>query len=94
MKNVLRTRLTIGADNRTHRLSASYVRRIHRWGTLYLQNYTVVRGEGCYVGGREKSLMLEYTGRRIPTGLIRALKVSLKQNAIVVETYRVRSKLV
>jgi hypothetical protein len=91
----LRTRLYIGSPNSTHRLSVRYVKKIRSWATsVRLQGYTVYRATGYWEGKGEETAVIEVMGHRITKRNVQALRATLRQQAIVITTERVRSTVV
>ena len=90
-----RTRLYVGAPNTTHRLSVKYVKKIHSWAaSVKLTNYTLLTGKGYWNGNEEGTAIIEYMGPPIKKCKVRALKDTLRQDAILLTVDKVRSTVV
>ena len=90
-----RTRLYIGAPNKTHRNGVSYAKKIHNWASsVKLEGYTVYKATGHWQGQAEETAVIEVMGFRITRRMILALRATLKQQAIYMTMERIRSTLV
>ena len=90
-----RTRLYVGAPNKTHRISLSYAKKIHSWASsVKLQGYTVYRATGYWQGQAEETAVIEVMGSKITKRMISALRAVLGQEAIYMTMEKIRSALV
>jgi hypothetical protein len=77
----------IGSDNGTKRICDSYLDRVKQWANNnFPDGYTLVRGEGCYRGSSEDSLLINVLSMddlalRVE---LERLKKELSQEAILV----------
>lgn len=54
-----RVDIYIGSDNDSRKISDLYLEKVRRWaGEIFPDGYTLVRGEGCYNGVSEDSILL------------------------------------
>ena len=77
----------IGSDNDSRRIRRSYLKKVRDWANdTFPDGYTLVRGEGCYRGITEDSILL-YIFSDYDIALrerLEKLKRELKQEAILV----------
>lgn len=82
-----RVDIYIGSDNGTRKICESYLKKVREWAdTTFPEGYTLLRGEGCYRGLYEDSVLInvlsDYDGSL--NGRVKELKRELKQEAILV----------
>jgi predicted DNA binding protein len=77
----------IGSDNDSKRICKSYLKKVKDWAIVaFPEGYTLVRGEGCYNGVSEDSVLLSALSK-YDVGLrhqFEKLKQELRQDAILV----------
>jgi hypothetical protein len=77
----------IGSDNGTRKIDDSYSEKIKRWANeAFPDGYTLVRGEGCYNGTSEDSILLHAFLNYDPVlkHQLEKLKRDLRQESILV----------
>ncbi len=82
-----RVDIYIGSDNGTRKINDSYSERVRRWANeTFPDGYTVLRGEGCYNGNSEDSILLHAFLNYDPAlkQQLEKLKRELKQESILV----------
>jgi len=81
-----RVDIYIGSDNHSREINEEYLGKVKEWADEnFPDSYTILRGEGCYNGIYEDSVLLNaLTPLDTPllTGL-KALKEKLEQEAII-----------
>lgn len=82
-----RVDIYIGSDNDSRRICKSYLKKVRDWANaVFPDGYTLVRGEGCYNGISEDSILL-YAFSNYDVALknnLEKLKRELRQEAILV----------
>lgn len=82
-----RVEIYIGSDNGTRKICESYLKKVRDWADAnFPEGYTLLRGEGCYRGIYEDSVLInvlsDYDGSL--NGRVKELKRELKQETILV----------
>jgi len=82
-----RVDIYIGSDNGSRRICKDYLRKVREWAnSAFPDGYTLVRGEGCYRGISEDSILLcvlsDYDA--VQRGRLEKLKQDLRQDSILV----------
>ncbi len=87
----------IGSDNDTRRICDSYLNKVKHWANnIFPDGYTLVRGEGCYRGSSEDSLLINVLSMdefKLTDELVR-LKRELSQESILIVKSPVEFELV
>ena len=82
-----RVDIYIGSDNDSRRICKSYLKKVRDWANaVFPEGYTLVKGEGCYNGISEDSILL-YAFSNYDVALknkLENLKRELRQEAILV----------
>jgi len=87
----------IGSDNDSKRIGEDYLEKIKRWAnSAFPDGYTLFKGEGCYNGISEDSVLINILSLYdIPIrDRLEALKKDLKQESILVVKSAVEYELV
>ena len=76
----------IGSDNHSREINEEYLGRVREWADEnFPEGYTLLKGEGCYKGVYEDSILLNaLTPYDIPNTRLSSLKESLEQEAIII----------
>jgi len=82
-----RVEIYVGSDNGTKKICESYLEKVRNWAdATFTEGYTLLRGEGCYRGIHEDSILINVLSGydvALRDGLD-GLKRELKQEAILV----------
>jgi len=76
----------IGSNNQTKKIDGDYLEKIKKWAdSAFTDGYTIFRGEGCYNGVYEDSILLNaLTLHDMPLNdSLESLKKDLEQDAIL-----------
>lgn len=87
----------IGSDNGSKRIDESYVQAIKKWAnSVFPEGYTLLRGEGCYRGIYEDSVLVNVLsdGEIALRDQLKRLKLELNQESILVATSSVELEVV
>jgi len=76
----------IGSDNDSRKICDSYLKKVRDWAsTTFPNGYTLVKGEGCYHGISEDSVLIYafFSEDATLRNRLETLKRELKQEAIL-----------
>ena len=82
-----RVDIYIGSDNGSKKICESYLKKVKEWAdATFLEGYTLLRGEGCYRGIYEDSVLINVlSSNDVPLrDNLQQLKHELEQEAILV----------
>jgi len=82
-----RVEIYIGSDNNSRKICKEYLKKVRRWADVtFPDGYTLIKGEGCYNGIYEDSLIINVLSNHniSVTDQLKKLKRELKQEAILV----------
>ena len=82
-----RVEIYIGSDNGTKKICESYLKKVRDWANAtFPDGYTLIRGQGCYRGISEDSVLLHIlSDYDVPLrDRLQMLKRELKQESILV----------
>jgi hypothetical protein len=77
----------IGSDNGSRRIHKGYLDKVKRWANdNFSDGYTLLRGQGCYRGISEDSVLINVLSNRDTTlrDQLQELKQELGQEAILI----------
>jgi len=83
-----RVDIYIGSDNGSKKICESYLKKVREWAdATFLEGYTLLRGEGCYRGIYEDSILINVLFDRDADlrDHLERLKQELNQEAILVD---------
>ncbi|MCW4002649.1 MAG: hypothetical protein NWE95_01880 [Candidatus Bathyarchaeota archaeon] len=81
-----RVDIYIGSDSDSRRLTESYISMVREWaGNVFSEGYTLVRGNGCFKGTTEESILINAVSQYDMNlrDQLRELKGKLGQEAIL-----------
>lgn len=82
-----RVDIYIGSDNGTRRIHDNHLKKVRKWAdATFPEGYTILRGEGCYHGIYEDSVLINVLSNYdvVLGDRLGRLKRELKQEAILV----------
>ena len=82
-----RVDIYIGSDNGSRKICKNYLNKVRDWAnSTFPDGYTLVRGEGCYRGISEDSILLNVLSDYdvVLRERLKKLKLNLKQDSILV----------
>jgi hypothetical protein len=82
-----RVDIYIGSDNNSSRINDGYLDKVRKWANeTFPDGYTILRGEGCYNGSSEDSILLHAFLNYDPVlkHQLERLKRELRQESILV----------
>ena len=82
-----RVEIYIGSDNGTRKICESYLKKVKEWAdTNFPEGYTLLKGEGCYRGIYEDSILINaLSDYDVALGdQLKRLKLELNQEAILI----------
>lgn len=82
-----RIEIYIGSDNDSRRICKGYLKKVRHWAdVIFPEGYTLIKGEGCYNGIHEDSLIINVLSNYDVSvnDRLKKLKHELMQDAILI----------
>ncbi|MHA1621592.1 MAG: hypothetical protein ACTSVO_05560 [Candidatus Heimdallarchaeaceae archaeon] len=92
-----RVDIYIGSDNNSRKICKEYMKKIIEWADVtFPEGYTLLKGEGCYDGIYEETIIINVLSNYDVSlnGRLKRLKCELEQNAILVVKFPIQMETI